>query len=183
MQVALSFNGMVGGITLGLFSLGMFVPWANAKGAITGAITSLVIVLWIGLGAQIAALNGQIHLDNKPVSVNACPCINITDIISDDSDGNNGETYSIYEVSTTFLQFQLLLTLALYIFIKNSFSFSLSLSDQLSVVHCDRLYPDNVDRRGSEFLHGFSKPGGPRPGPLESAHRFTVSHTDETVCQ
>lgn len=31
MQVAISFNGMVGGVTLGLFSLGMFVPWANSK--------------------------------------------------------------------------------------------------------------------------------------------------------
>lgn len=31
MQVALSFNGMVGGVTLGLFSLGMFFPWSNSK--------------------------------------------------------------------------------------------------------------------------------------------------------
>lgn len=78
LQVALSFNGMVGGVTLGLFSLGMFVPWANAKGAMSGAITSLVIVLWIGLGAQIAIMNGQIHLQNKPLSVEGCLCINET---------------------------------------------------------------------------------------------------------
>ncbi|XP_033198342.1 sodium-coupled monocarboxylate transporter 1-like [Bombus vosnesenskii] len=99
LQVALSFNGMVGGITLGLFSLGMFIPWANAKGAIVGAITSMVIVLWIGLGAQIALLNGQIHLDNKPVSVDACPCINTTDINLKQSNDYNDEVYSIYKIS------------------------------------------------------------------------------------
>ncbi|XP_068986250.1 sodium-coupled monocarboxylate transporter 1-like [Bombus flavifrons] len=99
LQVALSFNGMVGGITLGLFSLGMFIPWANAKGAIVGAITSMVIVLWIGLGAQIALLNDQIHLDNKPVSVDACPCINTTDISLKQSNDNNDEVYSIYKIS------------------------------------------------------------------------------------
>ncbi|XP_071873911.1 sodium-coupled monocarboxylate transporter 1 [Bombus fervidus] len=99
LQVALSFNGMVGGITLGLFSLGMFIPWANAKGAIVGAITSMVIVLWIGLGAQIALLNGQIHLDNKPVSVDACPCINTTDINLNQLNDNNDEVYSIYKIS------------------------------------------------------------------------------------
>lgn len=89
---------MVGGITLGLFSLGMFIPWANAKGAIVGAITSMVIVLWIGLGAQIALLNDQIHLDNKPVSIDACPCINTTDISLKQSNDNNDEVYSIYKV-------------------------------------------------------------------------------------
>lgn len=31
LQVAISFNGMVGGVTLGLFSLGMLFPWANSK--------------------------------------------------------------------------------------------------------------------------------------------------------
>ncbi|KOC64351.1 Sodium-coupled monocarboxylate transporter 1 [Habropoda laboriosa] len=99
LQVALSFNGMVGGITLGLFSLGMFIPWANAKGAITGAITSLVIILWIGLGAQVAAFNGQIHLDSKPVSINACPCINTTDITTSHLDSIHDEASSIYKIS------------------------------------------------------------------------------------
>lgn len=31
LQLALSFNGMAGGVSLGLFSLGMLFPWANSK--------------------------------------------------------------------------------------------------------------------------------------------------------
>lgn len=53
LQVALSFNGMVGGVVLGLFTLGMFFPWANAKGAVVGSATALGLVVWIGLGAQV----------------------------------------------------------------------------------------------------------------------------------
>ncbi|XP_076377509.1 sodium-coupled monocarboxylate transporter 1 [Megalopta genalis] len=99
LEVALSFNGMVGGITLGLFSLGMFVPWANGKGAISGAITSLVVILWIGLGAQIAVLNGLIHLDSKPVSIDACPCINSTDIGGNHSADYVDDVSAIYKIS------------------------------------------------------------------------------------
>ncbi|KAJ8688275.1 hypothetical protein QAD02_024070 [Eretmocerus hayati] len=76
LQVALSFNGMVGGVTLGLFSLGMFVPWTNATGALTGAISSLCVVLWIGLGAQLSALRGEIHEPSLTISVNNCSMVN-----------------------------------------------------------------------------------------------------------
>ncbi|XP_044580342.1 sodium-coupled monocarboxylate transporter 1 isoform X2 [Cotesia glomerata] len=101
LEVALSFNGMVGGVTLGMFSLGMFVPWANAKGALTGAITAFLLVLWIGLGAQIATFNGLINVENKKVSVDYCPCINETlydQNISDDYYENN-EVWSLYKIS------------------------------------------------------------------------------------
>lgn len=81
MQVALSFNGMVGGVTLGLFSLGMFFPWANAKGAIFGAIVAMALVLWMGLGQQISIMNSNIVEVEKLTSTKTCPCMNATERI------------------------------------------------------------------------------------------------------
>lgn len=88
MQVALTFNGMVGGVTLGLFSLGMFFPWANSKGAFVGGLSALVFVMWMGLGNQIAQATGQLEYDLKPISVDFCPCLNSTNLpgISDTGD-------------------------------------------------------------------------------------------------
>lgn len=68
LQLALSFNGMVGGVSLGLFSLGMLFPWANTKGAITGGIVGLLVVIAVGGGAQLT----QMPLDALPSSTIGC---------------------------------------------------------------------------------------------------------------
>ena len=49
---------MVGGPLLGVFSLGMFVPFASSVGALTGLLTSLVFVLWMGFGQIVARQMG-----------------------------------------------------------------------------------------------------------------------------
>lgn len=53
LQAALSLFGMLGAPMLGLFTLGMVFPWANYKGAYAGTLASLVMMLWIGVGAYI----------------------------------------------------------------------------------------------------------------------------------
>ncbi|XP_007668201.1 sodium-coupled monocarboxylate transporter 1 [Ornithorhynchus anatinus] len=53
LQAALSIFGMVGGPLLGLFSLGILVPFANSVGSFVGLIAGFTISLWVGIGAQI----------------------------------------------------------------------------------------------------------------------------------
>lgn len=62
-------NSSIGGPLLGLFTLGMFVPCANSKGAITGLVISLTFSLWINLGQFVTSM----ALAQPPPSMNGCP--------------------------------------------------------------------------------------------------------------
>ncbi|KAF9418433.1 hypothetical protein HW555_004721 [Spodoptera exigua] len=97
LQLALSFNGMAGGVALGLFTLGMFFPWANAKGAVAGGVFGLVVVVVAGGGAQLA----QLPMPRLPASTSGCVVpYNMTTLMSINPDENQDDAvFWLFRVS------------------------------------------------------------------------------------
>uniref|UniRef100_A0AAY4B381 Sodium-dependent multivitamin transporter n=1 Tax=Denticeps clupeoides TaxID=299321 RepID=A0AAY4B381_9TELE len=62
LQAALSIFGMVGGPLLGLFCLGMFFPWANSIGAVTGLVAGLLMAFWVGIGSFVGRVSASAPL-------------------------------------------------------------------------------------------------------------------------
>ncbi|CAK9295920.1 unnamed protein product [Gordionus sp. m RMFG-2023] len=68
LQASLTIFGVVGGPMLGLFTLGMFFPWANTIGSLIGWIISFIVVLWLGVGALFYKVVEQ----KAPMSIENC---------------------------------------------------------------------------------------------------------------
>lgn len=70
LEATLTLNGLLGGVTLGLFVLGLAFKKANAKGALWGGILSLAFVVYLGVMAQIY----NTEADHLELSVENCHC-------------------------------------------------------------------------------------------------------------
>ncbi|XP_065221047.1 sodium-coupled monocarboxylate transporter 1-like isoform X2 [Planococcus citri] len=71
-EIATSLGGVTSGALLGIFTLGMFLPWVNEKGVLCGGISSLLIMAWITINNQIQINLGNIVHPKKPVSIVGC---------------------------------------------------------------------------------------------------------------
>ncbi|XP_059152872.1 sodium-coupled monocarboxylate transporter 1-like isoform X3 [Physella acuta] len=60
--------GILNGPLLGVFTLGMFFPWANRRGAFGGLIGSLAILFWIGIGSFVYNIETPV----SPTFVTGC---------------------------------------------------------------------------------------------------------------
>lgn len=94
LQAALSLFGMIGGPILGLFTLGIFIPFANTKGAFIGFFSGLFVILWVGFGQFIFPAN--IH--KAPISVEGCSNFTIDNSTVGNYNEKSGDLI-IYELS------------------------------------------------------------------------------------
>ncbi|XP_059613667.1 sodium-coupled monocarboxylate transporter 2 [Phlebotomus argentipes] len=70
LQATLTLNGLIGGVTLGLFLLGILFERANCTGAFYGGLSSLVVILYVGIMAQLTSQD----VEPLPTSMEACEC-------------------------------------------------------------------------------------------------------------
>lgn len=78
LQATITLNGLLGGVILGLFSLGIFFKSANLRGALYGGILTLICVALLG----IFALMFNDEPKNLPTSIEGCAVASFFDIVS-----------------------------------------------------------------------------------------------------
>ncbi|KZC10252.1 Sodium-coupled monocarboxylate transporter 1 [Dufourea novaeangliae] len=72
LQLTTSLSSITSGPSLGIFSMGILLPWVNAKGALLGGLSGLSFMGWISLSAEAAIASGRLKFDEKPVTTEGC---------------------------------------------------------------------------------------------------------------
>uniref|UniRef100_A0A1B6GGU5 Sodium/solute symporter n=1 Tax=Cuerna arida TaxID=1464854 RepID=A0A1B6GGU5_9HEMI len=73
LQMSVSLLGAVCGSILSLFTVGIFFPFVNTKGALAGSLTSLFLSGWIVFNAQYYIMKGKLQFPGKFTSIDQCP--------------------------------------------------------------------------------------------------------------
>ncbi|XP_019874461.2 sodium-coupled monocarboxylate transporter 1-like isoform X2 [Aethina tumida] len=111
LQLTMSFGAISSGPSLGIFTMGVLLPWVNAKGALIGGISGLSFMSWLCIRAQSLIASGDLTFPEKPVTTEGChyhftpkhsvpllnlhldPLVNITNVTHTD------EKFMIYRLS------------------------------------------------------------------------------------
>ncbi|XP_012280871.1 sodium-coupled monocarboxylate transporter 1 [Orussus abietinus] len=107
LQLSMSLSSITSGPSLGIFSMGILLPWVNAKGALFGGLFGLGFMGWLSLSAEAAITSGKIKFIEKPVTTEGCTysfqqveslLLVPPDAILDDEDLMS-EPWAVYRVS------------------------------------------------------------------------------------
>ncbi|XP_057342127.1 sodium-coupled monocarboxylate transporter 1-like [Microplitis mediator] len=110
LELSITMSAIHSGPSLGIFSIGILLPWVNAKGALVGGICGLGIMGWVTFSAQAAIASGSIVSDEKSVTTEGCTywfqqAENLLLSVPPDSvfgttdEDKSNETWAIYRVS------------------------------------------------------------------------------------
>ncbi|KAI5641345.1 sodium:solute symporter family domain-containing protein [Phthorimaea operculella] len=153
-QAGKSLSGITAGSLLGLFSMGLFLPWINSTGALVGGISSTLLVGWISLGTQAAMLRGEIVVLPKPISVDGCG--NLTSF--HDTPATYSQSQVEFDRSGTFFLYRLsylyytLVGMVVCVVVGTIVSYFTQFNEP-TLVHRDLLTP---------LVHGWLPPQDPR---------------------
>ncbi|KAI8129726.1 Sodium-coupled monocarboxylate transporter 1 [Lucilia cuprina] len=72
LQLSATLQSIVYGPMLGIFTVGMLMPWINEKSVLTGSIVAFLSMAWICINAQIANVTGTFRHPKLPISIEGC---------------------------------------------------------------------------------------------------------------
>ncbi|CAH2050162.1 unnamed protein product, partial [Iphiclides podalirius] len=72
LQLTMTLEAMTMGPQLGVFTMGILMPWIDATGALVGGMCGLITMAWWCLSAQLAIASGQIVHPHKHLTVDGC---------------------------------------------------------------------------------------------------------------
>ncbi|KAH9631487.1 hypothetical protein HF086_004648 [Spodoptera exigua] len=72
LQLTMTLESMTMGPQLGVFTMGILMPWVDATGALVGGVSGLAVMSWWCLTSQLAIARGQIVHSHKSLSTAGC---------------------------------------------------------------------------------------------------------------
>lgn len=79
LQLSMSVGAVSNGPLLGIFTMGVMVPWVTGLGAIVGGATGLSVMAYICAKAQAAIASGEMSFVTKPTNTESCSYTFIAD--------------------------------------------------------------------------------------------------------
>lgn len=75
LQLSISLGAVSNGPLLGIFTMGVLLPWINGTGVVFGGAAGLAVMIWICARAQAAIASGELSFPTKPVDTQGCDYI------------------------------------------------------------------------------------------------------------
>lgn len=72
LQLSMSVGAVTNGPLLGIFTMGVAIPWVTSNGALVGGSFGVGVMVWICYRAQAAIVTGELSFVQKPVSTEGC---------------------------------------------------------------------------------------------------------------